>query len=60
MPATFIHRLRTWLEYLGGSREVGPGGRHLSWWLWGIWWTILALIVWMFAGSDSKFIYIDF
>lgn len=53
----------TWgLEYLGGSRDEAPAGLpNLSNPLfWGIWWGTLSLVIYIFCGQSSKFIYIDF
>ena len=27
---------------------------------WGVWWGVLSLVIYMFCGQSSKFIYIDF
>jgi hypothetical protein len=53
---------RQMLEFLGGSRDQAPAGfpvpRNPV--LWGIWWASLSLVIYVFCGQSSKFIYIDF
>jgi hypothetical protein len=51
------------LEYLGGSRDDAPP--HLPLALsnsvsWALWWAFLSLVIYVFSGQSSKFIYIDF
>ncbi|NOJ93797.1 hypothetical protein HMI51_12760 [Corallococcus coralloides] len=59
-------RLLQWLkeaaEYVGGATEAPPPGLNLplSSVGWGLWWTVLLLLIAMFCGQSSKFIYIDF
>jgi len=50
------------LEFLGGSRDIPPRGLPATYnpLLWGIWWGALALVIYVFCGQSSKFIYIDF
>lgn len=61
-----ITRFALWighaLEYLGGERDDAPADLplRLGSALWGLWWGALAVLVWVFAGQSSKFIYIDF
>ena len=54
--------LKSACEYLGGERDEAPVG--LPWTptsvFWGLWWGVLAWIVYLFCGQSSKFIYIDF
>lgn len=47
------------LECLGGARDL-PSRTWLAVPAWGAWWAVLLLIIWIFSGQDSKFIYIDF
>jgi hypothetical protein len=50
-------------EYLGGERDEAPAGLPISlgnWVFWAIWWGALALLIFVFSGQSSKFIYIDF
>jgi len=59
---TLLAWVTQFLEYLGGSRDTPPGGippigNPL---LWGIWWGVLSLVIYVFCGQSSKFIYIDF
>jgi hypothetical protein len=56
-----LDRVKGWLEYLGGARDVAPGGVTIDLpLLWAIWWSALFLAGWIFSGQASKFIYIDF
>lgn len=51
------------LEYLGGSQDEPPPGFPLTLsngLVWGLWWGVLAIIIFVFSGQTSKFIYIDF
>jgi len=51
------------LEYLAGEKDAPPPGFPVAlsnFTFWGIWWGILAAIIFIFAGQSSKFIYIDF
>jgi hypothetical protein len=51
------------LEYLGGEQDEPPAGFPVSlgnWCFWAIWWGALALLIFVFSGQSSKFIYIDF
>jgi hypothetical protein len=59
--------LLTWLtqflEYLGGSRDNQPPGFPVAVAnpvFWGLWWGALSLVIYIFCGQSSKFIYIDF
>jgi hypothetical protein len=59
--------LVTWLqdllEYLGGENDAPPTGFPVTlcnFLFWGIWWSILVGIIFIFSGQSSKFIYIDF
>jgi len=53
---------KAFCEYLGGERDTAPPGLPLSLRspFWGLWWGILACIIFVFCGQSSKFIYIDF
>ena len=51
------------LEYLGGEIDSAPDGfpvRLTNILFWGLWWAVLAAIIYIFSGQSSKFIYIDF
>jgi hypothetical protein len=51
------------LEYLAGEQDTPPSGFSVSlsnFLFWGIWWSILVGIVFVFSGQSSRFIYIDF
>ena len=54
--------LKQAFEYLGGERDDKPPYLPLSLTspLWGIWWGILLVVILVFCGQSSKFIYIDF
>ncbi len=56
----------TWIkqlfDYLGGVEDERPAGFPLalnSCW-WGLWWGLLLVLIMIFCGQSSKFIYIDF
>jgi len=59
-------KLLTWLiqflEFLGGERDIPPAGFPAlgNPLFWGIWWGALSLVIYVFCGQSSKFIYIDF
>jgi hypothetical protein len=50
------------LEYLGGVVDTPPNrfpiGPDSVWW--GLWWGLLLVVIMIFCGQSSKFIYIDF
>ena len=50
------------LDYFGGATEKPPQwlGRELPGWSWGLWWSFLLILIVLFCGQSSKFIYIDF
>jgi hypothetical protein len=50
------------LEFLGGSRDQAPARfpRVPAALFWGIWWGALSIVIYIFCGQSSKFIYIDF
>jgi hypothetical protein len=60
-----VDRLR-WLkramDYLGGAEDEPPAGFNLDpgSWMWGVWWAALSLVIALFCGQTSRFIYIDF
>jgi hypothetical protein len=55
-------RVKQALEYLGGARDelAWRLPRLSSWWFWGLWWGVLSVLIYIFCGQSSKFIYIDF
>jgi hypothetical protein len=58
-----LNELKSGFEYLGGV--TGDPPESLPKWLqsplwWGIWWAALILLILIFSGQTSKFIYIDF
>jgi hypothetical protein len=63
MAFKLLHEAQAILEYLGGVRENLPSGwpRWMSGPVfWGVWWFVLIIVVLIFCGQTSKFIYIDF
>jgi hypothetical protein len=59
----FLNLLVETLEYLGGSRDSPPAGIGAAMvhpLFWGVWWGALLLLIYVFCGQSSKFIYIDF
>ena len=51
------------LEYFGGSRDEPPPLCAIALSnsiFWGFWWAALSLLIYVFSGQSSKFIYIDF
>jgi len=54
--------LTQFLEFLGGARDTAPAGLSAlgNPLFWGIWWGALSLVIYVFCGQSSKFIYIDF
>jgi hypothetical protein len=62
---TLMNRL-AWIkhvaDYLGGAEDLPPDGLSLpaSSPLWGLWWGALTIVIVLFCGQASKFIYIDF
>jgi hypothetical protein len=56
----------TWLtqslEFLGGANDMPPVAfpAITNALFWGVWWGVLSLVIYMFCGQSSKFIYIDF
>jgi hypothetical protein len=60
---TWFRWLQILLEYLGGEKDAPPPGFPVAlsnFLFWGIWWSILMGIIFIFSGQSSKFIYIDF
>lgn len=60
---TYLFWFRQLLEYLAGEIDSPPDGfsvRLTTILFWGLWWGVLAAIVYIFSGQSSKFIYIDF
>jgi len=58
-PSTWLRQL---LEFLGGSADHPPAGFPVTAnpLFWGVWWGALCLVIYVFCGQSSKFIYIDF
>jgi hypothetical protein len=57
-----MERLRLWLEVLGGARPLpsGVADSRLFALALGIWWALLLLSAFAFAGRTAKFVYVDF
>jgi hypothetical protein len=56
-------RVKQILEYLGGECDEPPAGFPVllsNWVFWGLWWGALSVLIFLFCGQSSKFIYIDF
>jgi len=51
------------LDYLGGACDEAPSGFPIAlgnWAFWALWWAGLTVLIYVFSGQSSKFIYIDF
>lgn len=50
------------LEFLGGATDMPPAPFTVitNPLFWGVWWGVLSLVIYVFCGQSSKFIYIDF
>lgn len=60
---TILQWLQLILEYFGGSRDEAPPRFPIALSnsvFWGLWWAFLSLLIYIFSGQSSKFIYIDF
>jgi hypothetical protein len=54
-------RLAEWLELLGGSRQPPNSWNRRDLALArAVWWILLFLVAWAFAGRNTKFVYVDF
>lgn len=56
-------RLKQAAEYLAGEVDEPPTGFPVAvsnWFFWGLWWGAMAVLIFIFSGQSSKFIYIDF
>lgn len=49
-------------EYLGGALDEPPAGFRLALdsAIWAVWWALLVVLLMLFSGQTSKFIYVDF
>jgi hypothetical protein len=58
----YLNWLKHLAEYVGGVLDEPPPGLRLRLGspFWGLWWGVLALLIALFCGQSSKFIYIDF
>ena len=54
--------LKQLADYLGGAVDTAPRGLPLGLTslVWALWWGALALLIVLFCGQSTKFIYIDF
>jgi hypothetical protein len=51
------------LEYLAGEQDDPPPLFPITlgaWWFWAAWWAAMAVLIYMYSGQSSKFIYINF
>jgi hypothetical protein len=58
-----LMQFKMFLDYLGGAAEAPPSDtpRFFSSGVFlGLWWTVLIVLITIFSGQTSKFIYIDF
>jgi len=57
-----LQTIREWLEYLGGQRDAEPAGfpGEQGWILRGLWWGGMLVLIAIFCGQGSRFLYIDF
>ena len=62
-----FYRAMEWIkaaaEYLAGEQDEPPRGFSVTagnWLFWGLWWAALAIVIFVFSGQSSKFIYLDF
>jgi hypothetical protein len=57
-----LYWFRQLADYLGGFGDDPPPGLKLppASWLWGLWWGVLAVLIILFCGQATRFIYIDF
>jgi hypothetical protein len=62
MDPGYVLTIKQWLEFLGGERDTADETRTIppTSCFWGIWWGILLILIYVFCGQTSKFIYIDF
>jgi hypothetical protein len=55
--------LKQALDYMGGAVDEAPPGFPVAlsnWAFWALWWGVLTVVIYVFSGQSSKFIYIDF
>jgi hypothetical protein len=54
--------IRDVADYLGGCADAPPPGVPIAAasWVWALWWGALTLLIVMFCGQATKFIYVDF
>jgi hypothetical protein len=57
-----MQRWQHWLEVLGGARPLPDrlAERRLFGIALGVWWAVLLLVAFAFAGRTAKFVYVDF
>jgi len=58
----WLRNIKQAVEYLGGQTDRCPWERtpRFEWIGLALWWAGLLLVIWVFCGQKSKFIYIDF
>jgi hypothetical protein len=63
MVLQFLEKMKSLLDYVGGASDElplkSPGFMQGPLW-WGAYWAMLILLLIIFSGQSSKFIYIDF
>jgi hypothetical protein len=63
VPVQLLSKMKAILDYLGGVNGDLPV-ESLGWMrsplFWCLWWATLILLIAVFSGQTSKFIYIDF
>jgi len=58
-----LMQFKRFLDYLGGATDAPPPGapRLLNSGIFlGLWWALMIVLITIFSGQTSKFIYIDF
>jgi hypothetical protein len=57
-----MQRIQHWLEVLGGARPLPKrlAERPVFGVALGVWWALLLLVAFAFAGRTAKFVYVDF
>jgi hypothetical protein len=60
---TIFYWMKQAIEYLAGEQDEPPANFALelsNWWFWAPWWGAMLVLIYIFCGQSSKFIYIDF
>jgi hypothetical protein len=58
----WLASIKAVVDYAAGAEDAVPDALQLtpSAWTWALWWGALTLVIVVFCGQASKFIYIDF